>query len=201
MYLFTASTLIIERWDFRAQPFIMVSILAISALITNEWWWDTRDKKLKTAQIVVGMMVLLITMWLGARLTVKIYNLRNTYGEKQLIGYKNDAQDIQTLTCNKSNVLLGYYPDNSYMYWFTGLNPVSKYIYMWPWVAEVGLKDVIHELSQDQVLAVVVRKDAVVWDKYDTKEYLHSLDDFLEANYHKVKEGVYISPELKARCP
>jgi hypothetical protein len=72
---------------------------------------------------------------------------------------------------------------------------------MYPWVAEVGLNEVIDQLSQDQELAVVVRQDSILWDVFDSKEYLHSLDEYLDANYHKVKEGVYISPELYTRCP
>lgn len=200
-YLFTASALIIEKWGFRAQPFILVSILAISALITNEWWRDTGNRVLKTTQIIIGVMVLVMTIWLSARLSVNIYKLRNTYGDMQLADYKRDAFYIEGLTCNQPNVLLGYYPDGNYWYWFTGMKPVSKYVYLWPWVAEVGLNDVIHELSQNKVLAIVVRQDFVIWGAYDSKEYLHPLDEYLDMNYHKISEGVYVSPKLYALCP
>ena len=30
---------------------------------------------------------------------------------------------------------LAYYPEGSYTYWFSDMKPVSKYIFMWPWVS------------------------------------------------------------------
>ncbi len=200
-YTFAASTLIIEKWGFHAQPFIVVSLIGISALITHEWWQGTGHKLLKTAEIVVGFTVLLLTCWLGVRLMDNIYTLRNTYGERQVAGFKNDALTIKELTCDLPNVLLGYYPAGSYWYWFTGMKPVSKYVYLWPWVADVGLDDILNQLGQDQELAIVVRQDVIVWNTYDSKQYLHQLDVFLEMNYHKISDKMYISPELYSRCP
>lgn len=200
MYLFAASTLIIAPWDFHGQPFIMVSLFAISALITYVRLYDTSRKFLRTSQIIIGATVLVLTGWLCLRLSVKIYHQLSTYGEVQFADFKNDSAYIQQLTCNQPDVLLADYPSGTYYYWFTGMKPVSKYTFMWPWVAEVGLDDVIDELSQKQMLAIVVVQELVIWDQYDTKVYLHPLDEYLELNYHKVAEGIYTSPALYLRC-
>lgn len=200
IYLFAASTLTINKWDFHEQPFIMISLVAISALVTNEWWRDTSNKFLRTTQIVVGVIVLVTTMWLCLRLTENIFNNINIYREVRFDGFKKEAANIQELTCHQPGVLLAHYPAGTYYYWFSGMKPVSKYVFMWPWVAEVGLDDVIYELSQRQTLAVVVRQECLIWEKYDTKVYLRPLDEFLEVNYHKVAEGIYLSPALYLRC-
>lgn len=200
LYLFAASTLIINKWDFRGQPFILVSLVAVSALITRDWWHDTNNKLLKTTQIVVGIVVLLMTGWLCSMLLLDTYYKHETFGEIQFTTFKEESAYIQDLTCGQPNVLLAHYPVGSYYYWFTDMEPVSKFVFMWPWVAEVGLSDVIDELDQEEALAIVVRRDMVVWGAYDTKEYLHPLDEFLETNYKKVNEGIFISPELDSRC-
>lgn len=200
MYLFAASVLIINPWDFRGQPFILVSLWAVSTLITFEWWHDTSNTSLKIFQIIIGFMVLAVTGWLCLRLSVNIYHKLNTYGESQFTEFKDNSTYIQQLTCHQPDVLLAHYPGGSYYYWFTGMKPVSKYVFMWPWVAEVGLEDVIDELGQKQTLAIVVMHETVIWDKYDTKVYLRLLHNLLEINYHKVAEGIYISPALYLRC-
>ena len=59
----------------------------------------------------------------------------------------------------------------------------------------------LDELGQKEELAIVVREDKSVFGGiYDTKEYLRSLDEFLEKNYHEVEDGVFLSPELYAKC-
>jgi hypothetical protein len=47
----------------------------------------------------------------------------------------------------------------------------------------------------------VILRDAVIWDRYDTRDYLRPLAEYLEANYHRVAEGTYLSPALHALCP
>ena len=200
MYLFAASNLITNKWGFRAQPFIIIALLAISTLITNAWWHETGHRFLRTTQIIVSAMVLVVTGWLCLRLTVDIYTQSNTYGAAQFASVEQESAYIQKLACNQPDVLLAHYPFGSYYYWFTDMRPVSKYVFMWPWVAEVGLNDVIHELSQKQLLAIVVRKEGSIWGLYDTNVYLRPLDVFLKETYRQVANGIYLSPALDARC-
>jgi hypothetical protein len=105
--------------------------------------------------------------------------------------YEAEAVEIwRELACSRSGVSLGYYPGNPIIYWFTGMRPVSRYIVMWPWIAEVALADVISSL--DEELAVACVADTAVWDKYSTREYAHSLLTWLDRNYVRLKNtGMY----------
>jgi hypothetical protein len=80
------------------------------------------------------------------------------------------------------------------------MEPVAGYLFMWPWMAEVGLEDVIAELAQEQTLAVVIVREGSVWGLYDTNEYLRPLNEFLQETYAQTDDGIYISPALAARC-
>lgn len=111
-----------------------------------------------------------------------------------------EAYRIKSLTCNQPEVRLAYYPGGTYLYWPTKMKPVSKYIYMWPWVAEVGLSDVISRLDQDRVLAIVIRYDDLTWSTYNTTDYMRPLDEYLNREYKKAAEGVYLSPRLFKIC-
>ena len=200
LYLFAAATLIISPWNFRAQPFILIAITAIAALITGEWWRDTPNQFPRAAQVVVGAVTLVLVGWLCFRLTENLYATVNTNLEVYFAGIGKDTAYIRELSCGQPDVLLAYYPGGTYVNWFTGLEPVAGYAYMWPWVAEVGLDKVIDKLSQEETLAIVVIEDGILWTYFDTRVYLRPLDDFLEAHYHEVEAGVYISPALYARC-
>ncbi len=201
VYLFAAATLVINKWDFRGQPFVLVSLIAISALITTEWRRDGNQRFLRITQNIVGVVVLGMVCWLCLRSGINIVQNLNAYGKVQFANYESDAAHILDLTCHQSDVRLAHYPSGgNYHYWFTGLKPVSKYVYMWPWVAEVGLEDVINELGQKKVKAIVVIQETTIWGKYDTKVYLGPLIEFLDTNYQKVEEGVYLSPKLFNRC-
>jgi hypothetical protein len=50
LYLFTAAALVINKWDFRSQPFIIAALTAISAILINEWQWETVNQSLKLLQ-------------------------------------------------------------------------------------------------------------------------------------------------------
>jgi hypothetical protein len=200
IYLFAASTLLINRWDFRGQPFTLVSYAAIGSLITYEWWDDNSSKYLKALQIGIGAVVLLMTGWLCVRLIVNIVNNPNNYGENQFVIIKRDSRYIIELTCNQPDVFLAEYPYGGYTYWYTGMKPVSKYIFMTPWVADIGLNDVIHELDDEDKLAVVIPHEDIVWSQFHTRDYLRPLYEFLADNYYQLVEGIYLSPALYQRC-
>jgi|LGVF01.1.fsa_nt_gb hypothetical protein len=209
LYLFASAILIINKWDFRGQPFVIVSLIAVSAVITREWWYVERNKVIKTSQVAVGLLVGFMVIWLNVRTITHFFVNRNALlYETHFAGYETEAARIRELSCNQSNVKLAYYPGGTYFYWFTDMAPVSNYVFMWPWVAEVGLSDVIKELSQKQVLAIVARKDSLIWGQYDTKKYLRPLDEYLENNYVRLPtrgssrfaDVLYISPELSVQC-
>jgi len=199
IYLFAAATLVISKWGFRGQPFFITALVAISAIIIGEWrYLENRylDTGQTTARILLGAMIL----WLILRVVDHYYVNQDmlTY-EANFAWTDYEAYRIKSLTCNQPEVQLAYYPGGTYLHWPTKMKPVSKYIYMWPWVAEVGLSDVIDGLAQDRILAVVIRYDDLIWG-YDTKDYMQPLDEYLNREYKKAVEGVYLSPRLFEIC-
>jgi hypothetical protein len=201
LYLFVASTLIIGKGQFRAQPFVMTSLVTISAFMTYDWWQKSQNAALKFTECCLRLLIIVGSGWLCFRLAIHIVDYRDTYGDAQFAGVKTEMSRIEALSCDSSeDVFLAHYPLGGYYYWFTEMKPVSGYIYMWPWVAEIALGNVIFALEQKEIKAIAVINEGQVWGRYHTQEYLHSLIDFLERNYHKVSENIYISPSLYNQC-
>lgn len=200
LYLFMASMLIIGKGGFRAQPFIMTALVCVSALLMTVRTEKNLNKFLRTTQILVGVPVLVMTGWLCLRLGSNIFIYRDACRGDQLQSVKDNISKIIAYTCDQPDVLLADYPLGGYSYWFTDMNPVAGYTYMWPWVAEIALHDVMSELNRDNTPAIVSIQDTLVWGKYDTKEYLLPLIEYLDGNYHKVSDDIYLSPELYRRC-
>jgi len=200
-YLFAASLLIIGKWDFHGQPFILVSLFVVSVLITQEWWHGAERKWLRIVQVVVGVIALVFIGGVSLRLVNAVYQSRDAYREaSQFTNYRLTAADVKEFTCNQPDVYLAHYPGGTYIHWFTGMKPVSRYVYMWPWVAEVATDEVIEALDQEQVLAIVMLHDETIWDLYQMPVYLQPVYAYVGQNYYNVSAGVYISPALYEIC-
>jgi hypothetical protein len=109
--------------------------------------------------------------------------------------YEQKALEISKITCGQS-VSLGYYPGEPFIYFFTGMSPVSRYIYFWPWVSEIGLADVVKSLKSGKSIVYVDRIS--IWG-YPVVSYLKDLLDYLDKNYVLVN-GYYLSPDLYSLC-
>jgi hypothetical protein len=104
----------------------------------------------------------------------------------------------KSLTCGREAVL-GDYPGDAAVYFFTDLKPVSRYIYMWPWVAQVALPDEVDRLRQGEV---IVRLEPIlsVWGR-PTRTYLADVINYVESHYVPAGDYDFLSPELAERCP
>ncbi len=200
IYLFAAATLVIAKTSFRAQPFIFTALFAISAILTDEFGACLPSISWRRAQQWARIAILLLAVWMGFRFTSQIYQERNKLSyEVHFKDEEKHAAQIMKLTCGQADVLLADYPTGIYSYWFTDLQPASKYLFLWPWVAEVGQDEVIAQLH-DEELVIVILNNGIVWGQYDTAEYLRPLNDFLNENYQRVGPNTFLSPELFARC-
>ena len=199
LYLFAAAVMVIGRSSFRAQPLVLTALFALSAALTAERaagpsrFWSGAER-------VARITLLILVTWMSFRF------LGQTYSERENLSYSANFRDLEkrstfitTLACGQSGVFLADYPTGIYSYWFTDLAPASRYLFLWPWVAEIGQQEVIAQLSQEQ-FAIVLIENGVVWETYDTRDYLRPLNDFLSQNYHRVRQGVYISPQLFVHC-
>lgn len=200
LYLFAAATLVIAKTSFRAQPFIFTALFAVSAILTNEFGADLSALAWRRAQQWTRIAILLLAAWMGLRFTSQIYAERNKLSYE--VHFKDEekrAAQILKLTCGQPDVLLADYPTGIYSYWFTDLHPASRYLFLWPWVAEVGQDEIIAKLRVEE-LVIVVLENGLVWNQYDTTEYLRPLNDFLNENYRRVGPDTFLSPALFAHC-
>jgi len=201
LYLFAAATLLIAKVHFRSQAFILVAMTALASVMIGGVAWDKMKPVWASAGKTVRVIVLVMTMWLGLRLVGQMFLDRaDLMYESNFKKYEREADRLQRLACDLPDVTLAYYPEGTYAYWFSGLQPASKYIFMWPWVAELGQEEAMREIGA-QKYAIVVVTDETVWDAYPTSDYLQPLLDYLNANFHKVGKETYLSPALFADCP
>lgn len=110
------------------------------------------------------------------------------------------ADLIRTLSCAAPGVTLAYYPGNPLLHMVTGLRPLAGYAFMWPWVAEVALPQVMAALDADAPTLIHVERQAVIWER-PVADYLAPLLAYLDAHYTAVGNDFYQSPALAAACP
>ena len=82
--------------------------------------------------------------------------------------------------------------------YFSKLPLTSRYLFMTPWVANVGQQEVISDLP-GKFAVVFIAKGTDFWG-YQTKDFLRGLIDYLDQEYIEVEPNIYISPELKQYC-
>ena len=201
LYFGTAALLVISQRGFHAHSFTLVGILTAVGLVTGDWMNRHGRDHLSRKIVSVSTRVLIGCMaaWLVFRVAAYTIEHRQQFTyESNFAALKAEAEQIKTtLSCNVPGVALGYYPGNPIMYWFTGMKPVSRYTFMWPWVAEVGLSDVLSSLGAGPALVRV--DDIKVWG-HQTRDYLRALQTYLDRHYVAAGGGWYMSPELAAQC-
>jgi hypothetical protein len=200
LYLFSAAMLLNRPQGFRAAGFIMVALVAASAVITGAWWKNV-NKNIMRLRVAAGALIGFMVIWLGLRVAVHSYlqDPGNLSWERHFARHEATAAEFERMACGQSGVLLGFYPGPGYAHWFTEMEPVSGYWLMYPWVAEVGLDDVLETLNQAGVRAIVRIRGREV-KGYDPRDYLRPLSEYLDENYVRVSDGVYLSPTLASLC-
>jgi hypothetical protein len=198
IYFFAASLLVMNDEDFRSSVFAMMAIFVMIYLVTNQFSWPKLSSPLfmfyKIGSLsIICLSLLLLVYRTGSDIWENRANMNYAFyfGAQEAM-----AEKLLEKSCNNPEVLLAYYPGNPYMYWFTNLKPVSKYVYFWPWVADIGQDEVITILENPDTKALASVADTVIWQTYATTDYLQPLFEFLEENY--IKSGdIYISPNLE----
>jgi hypothetical protein len=136
------------------------------------------------------LSVRLVEYWITHRSELS-YTSQFTY-------YVNDSGYVKQFACGYEGASLLAIPFYPWMYYYSGLPPVSPYFFLLPWVAEIGEDQVISELSVKPTIVYIV-KDADVWS-YKVTDYLADLISYLDNNYVQVDKNVYISPFLNEYC-
>lgn len=201
IYLYCAATITISPWEFRAQGLILVTLFIAVVYIFGDLNPDISGKLFTKINWLLRAIVATALIWVVVHSSAYLYDNRTLFSyDNTFRQFENSGVHIRGLGCNLPDVLLISYPGGIYNYWFSGYKPVAGYEYMWPWVAEVGLTDVIQTLNQPGTLAIAIREDSIVWGIYDTQEYLAPLDDLLGKIFIARENGTYISPELAKMC-
>ena len=199
LYLFACSALLNNTKGFRAAAFILLALLAASAVMTGAWWKQGK-KGIVGLRVTLGIVLGLMMFWLGFRVAVStLQTPENLSYSQNFAPVQARAATIKALACGQPDVFLAHYPGSGYTLWFTDMKPVARFIYFWPWEADVYLDEVIGALDQEQVSAIVQIRAREVWG-WPVKEYLQPLYEYLDENYVTIEEGLYISPYLAAQC-
>jgi hypothetical protein len=203
LYLFACATLLNNVKGFRAAPFILLALLAASAVMTGAWWRkENRSTATARLHLALGALIWLMVIWLGLRVVAHTL----IHDRDRLLAYDHPFANqeamgaaIKELACGQPDVLLAHYPGTAYALWFADMKPVSRFIFMFPWEAEVFLDEVIGALDQDGVSAIVLIRDTAVWG-HQVQDYLRPLLEYLDANYVTINDITWISPHLAAQC-
>ena len=210
LYLFACSTVLNNTKGFRAAPFILLALLVASAVMTGAWWRKEKKEKESISRLRMALGVLhgagrlglgLMMFWLALRVAVLTFVQtpdKLSY-DRTFAPLEARAAQIKAMACGQPNVFLAHYPGSGYTLWFTDMKPVARFIYMWPWDAEAYLDEVISALDQEQVSAIVLIRARDIWG-WPVKDYLRALYEYLDKNYVRIEEGVYVSPFLAAKC-
>jgi hypothetical protein len=140
-----------------------------------------------------------ILTWLAVRGGANVRTHRRMLSfEATFCPYIRTASTLRRAACGDPTVALGVYPEQSLLYYFTGLRPVAGYLFMPPWVAEIALPAVIDDLGRrDTVVAVDVAGN--VWG-HENRVYLAPLLRYLDGNYRQLGTNLWVSPAFAARC-
>ncbi|HUF39916.1 MAG TPA: hypothetical protein VMN57_15430 [Anaerolineales bacterium] len=202
LYTYCAGALAIEVWGHRAVNFVPLALFIAAGMISQEWWPAEDDRRRAIVRNALTFAIGSMFVWLGFRVIVFTHGGFDEYAYiKPIIAYRNEARELVDLACGQDGVQLIFYPNRIYPYFFAEMEAVAGYYYMWPWVAEIALDEVVEALERPGVLVIAHRQlNGLVFQQYDTREYLKPLDDYLMNNYIAVDDGLYISPALAARC-
>jgi hypothetical protein len=217
VYLYAVALLVMNQDTFRLMPFAMTAGFAGMWLVFENLDDDVAAPPALDEPGLRGKVNWLVLQflpwsarcligcgfaWLLLRSTnTLIQNQRQISYESSFAYHTAIADHIRNdLACGQSDVSLAYYPGEPTYNYLTGLPPVSRYFYLFPWVAEVAQPEVIRGLSTGKAV-VYVDWQFPLWGIYWADTYLAPLKTYLETNYQMAEGGFYVSPELARKCP
>ena len=200
IFVLAASILVMKTTGFYAQAFNLFALFCFVYLI-SELFQDREEKRAFRIPIIVGGIVLtLMASWLILRASWTNYIEPEADYQNTWPAYTQATELLNTLSCGFEDVKLAAYPGETAYYWFTDLEPVDGYLFMWPWVADYALDDVIETLSNPEIKAIVLSpNEGHIWG-YEIKDYLDPLHAFVMQNYISYDGSVFLSPALKEAC-
>jgi hypothetical protein len=208
VYVFAAAALTHQRTHFDYMPVVMLASLGLGSLAALPSLLGAdpppvspppeRSLASRLQPLFRGAAVLLGLALAVSSLAYPLSHREILSYQYSCSAYENEAQRLLHLGCGEAEYL-GYYPGNPYIQFLTRLPPVSRYVFLWPWVAEVGQGEVIAALLEDPRAIVYLDERAEVWGRR-AGETLAPLRETLERDFIQVDERTYLSPALSQAC-
>jgi hypothetical protein len=111
--------------------------------------------------------------------------------------YEQIASAVRGMSCGLS-VELAYYPGDPNVLFFSELRPVSKYLFLYPWVAEIAVPEVKRSLSTGASIAFLDTRGEILQRR--NQDYLREIKLFLDTNYVAIGRQYYVSPGIFGAC-
>jgi hypothetical protein len=192
LYLFVA-VLPLRGVDlFHAAPFVIFSLFLVGVVLQESAFFG---RPAQVALLAICCIPTLVLTFSGARYVAK-HAMQSDFERLY-----TEAQYLLEAAQNHHDVRLGHYPDGNYMYYLTGLQPLSRFEDFYPWVAEIGRAEVGPNLQRASSVVLALNTTGNVW----TMPNYVTLEPELEyAKAHLVKERfgwleVYVSPSLAGK--
>jgi hypothetical protein len=215
LFAFSASLMVRADDGLYAIGFTMLSLFAAFYLLTDlrqpSWLFLDRtevNSAGKTAWQIskylwYALLILIALMQLWSAFRGGFYlgkNWNSIMSKRHVKLYEKLGDDIHNLTCSQANVELSVFPINPIVHFVTEIPPASKYVFMYPWVAEIGQTELIAELRE--------HPSAVVWINTARKSgapdgvaaYMADTIKFLDEEYFIIGDDFWMSPELADIC-
>jgi hypothetical protein len=201
LFVSAAAALLPGAIGARIQYLALLALFVMGALISQEWWpWRSNGRQ-QLAAAAVSVAVAVLAFWPALRAADFVRaNSDRMEAMAHFADYELQAQAIRDAVCGQTDVALAWYPDNTYRTWFSGLAPLGGYTIMWPWVAETGLPEILPLAADPAAKVLAVTEEQLVWNRFDTNEYLKPFYDFVRNNYVDLGGGWYLSPAAAAGC-
>ncbi len=216
VYLYAVTLLAMNQDTFRIAPSALTAGFVGMWLVFENLDDATTSRPSLQEGRIMGKMKWLVLRFLpwSARCLIAfgfawllLRSARAVFQNQQLFSYESNFayyEDVvnhihNDLACGQTDVSLIYYPGEPTFNYMAGMPLASKYPYLWPWVAEVGLQETIQGLDSGKTI-VNVDWLSLLWGRYRAADYLAPLKTYLENNYYLAGQGFYVSPELASQC-
>jgi hypothetical protein len=211
VYLMAVVLLFRSEVFFRALPFVFCGVALFSFLARAEFRTfpylrhsqDYKDKvRLRTMFITMlhaTMLVLFcVVVWRGGMLFLTAMP-SFSYAQNFRV-YEERVASLGLQNC-QDEVRLAYYPGDPYIYFFANVEPLNRYLFFYPWVAEVGVDEALSSFvaGETQASIVYIQRDGSIWGRQNA-QYMAPLLNYLERSYSTLDRNTFYSPAFRAIC-
>ncbi|PKO12955.1 MAG: hypothetical protein CVU39_21185 [Chloroflexi bacterium HGW-Chloroflexi-10] len=214
IFIYVASNLIRATEAFHASPFVLLSIFLATIIIEdilltekeiykiNVYNQSLKSNILKIGQSLIIFIFLLNIFWLNFRSTdYFLKNISDLTYQGNFTKFEIDAEETHLLSCNLDEVKFLFYPVYPEVHFWGKLRPITKYLFLLPWVVDAFEEDIIADLSKTTYPSLVfINKSVCVWNLYCVDDYASNIIEYLDEKYIQLSDYYYASPALLDIC-